>query len=49
MSLGRYFIVYLAVLEVHVYFFGYLLIMDMIWNVNIFLRIFDWYPYLEVR
>ena len=29
-------------------FFGYLLIMDMIWNVNIFLRIFDWYPYLAV-
>ena len=31
-----------------VFFFGYLLIMDMIWNVSIFLRIFEWYPYLEV-
>ena len=29
-------------------FFGYLLIMDVIWNVNIFLRIFEWYPYLAV-
>ena len=31
-----------------VFFFGYLLIMDVIWNVNIFLRIFDWYLYLDV-
>ena len=31
-----------------VFFFGYLLIMDMIWNVNIFLRIFEWYPRLTV-
>jgi len=28
--------------------FEYLLIMDVIWNVDIFLRIFDWYPYLTV-
>ena len=33
----------------YTYFCGYLLIMDMIWSVNIFLRIFEWYPYLEVR
>ena len=29
-------------------FFGYRLIMDVIWNVNIFLRIFDCYPDLAV-
>ena len=44
---GWCFIIYLAFWK-HTCFFGYLLIMDVIWNVNVFLRIFDWYPYLAV-
>ena len=39
----------LFVLE-DVFFFGYLLIMNVIWNMNIFLRIIEyyWYPYMAV-
>ena len=39
----------LCVLE-DVFFFGYLLIMNVIWNMNIFLRIIEyyWYPYMAV-
>ena len=39
----------LCVLE-DVFFVGYLLIMNVIWNMNIFLRIIEyyWYPYMTV-